>query len=260
MAVTRGPGLLGALLVGLSWAKAAAWAWQCPLAGVSHLQGHLCALNLTGEKPPLPHAALLVSGGHTSIYLVKNEYQLQELGRSRDDAAGEVFDKVAKMLGLGYPGGIEIERLAKQGRASAFNFPRPLIKENTLDFSFSGLKTAMWQFCRNNRDYNLADVCAAFQESIVETLCVKLMAAARQTGVSHIVMGGGVACNSRLRQAMRDLARENGLGLSLPAPELCTDNAAMIAAAGAIALRAGRRLHLSHDAFSRLPKSGAMPE
>jgi N6-L-threonylcarbamoyladenine synthase len=260
MAVTQGPGLLGALLVGFSWAKAVAWAWQCPLVGISHLEGHLCALNLAAEKPPLPHVALLVSGGHTSIYLAQSEDQRQELGRSRDDAAGEAFDKAAKMLGLGYPGGIEIERLAKQGRADAFNYPRPLIKDNTLDFSFSGLKTALWQFCQHNRDYNLADVCASFQEAIVETLCVKLMAAVRQTGASHIALGGGVACNSRLRQAMRDLARENGLNLSLPAPELCTDNAAMIAAAGAIALRAGRRLGLSHDAFSRLPKGGAMPE
>ena len=260
MAVTQGPGLLGALLIGFSWAKAAAWGKDLPLVGVSHLEGHLCALSLGQEAPPFPHLALLVSGGHTNIYLVQNANERVELGRSVDDAAGEAFDKVAKLLGLGYPGGIEIDRLAKEGNARAFKFPRPLVNDNTLNFSFSGLKTAMWHFCQNNQNYHVPDVCASFQEAVVDTLCRKMLSAVRRTGIKHITMAGGVACNSRLRQAFGQLAEKHNLGLTLPAPALCTDNAAMIAAAGAGALRAGKRLKLNADAISRLPRGGTLPE
>lgn len=259
IAVTQGPGLLGALLVGFSWAKGVAWGRDLPIVGVSHLEGHLHALNLGDNPPPYPHLALLVSGGHTSIYLVESEMNIKELGRTVDDAAGEAFDKVGKMFNLGYPGGIEIDRLAKSGNKKAYAFPRPRLRDGSLDFSFSGLKTALWQFSQNTKDYNINDVCASFQEAVVNTLCSKLLDAAKATGVGHLVMAGGVACNSRLREALRQMGDKHGLTVTLPAPSLCTDNAAMIAAAGATRLRAGFRLNLNADAISRLPRGGALP-
>lgn len=258
LAVTQGPGLLGALLTGFSWAKAAAWALDKPMVGVSHLEGHLCALNLSDVPPPYPHLALLVSGGHTNIYMVTGPLQIEELGRTVDDAAGEAFDKAAKMLGLGYPGGIEVDRLARQGNRKAHKFPRPRLRNSPLDFSFSGLKTALWHFCETTQNYSLPDVCASFQEAIVDSLTKRMLLAVRQTGVKHLTMAGGVACNSRLREAFMEMGQANKLDITLPAPSLCTDNAAMIAAAGAIALRAGKRLKLEADAVSRLPRGGAI--
>ena len=259
IAVTQGPGLLGALLVGFSWAKALAWGRGVPIVGVSHLQGHLCSLSLSETPPPYPHLSLLVSGGHTSIYLVKSAIESQELGRTVDDAAGEAFDKVAKMLGLGYPGGVEIDRLAKQGDPRAYKFPRPRLKDGSFDFSFSGLKTALWTFCQKHADYNINDVCASFQEAVVDTLCGKLLAVAEHTGIRHLTLAGGVACNSRLRQALLERGQRQSIQVTLPAPSLCTDNAAMIAAAGAARLRAGYRLNLAADAISRLPRGGDLP-
>jgi N6-L-threonylcarbamoyladenine synthase len=263
IAVTQGPGLLGALLTGFSWAKTAAFAAGLPIVGVSHLEGHLCALELSANPPPFPHLALLVSGGHTSIYLVRDHFTRTELGRTVDDAAGEAFDKAGKLLGLDYPGGVTIDHLARQGNRRAYEFPRPLAHDGSLNFSFSGFKTAVWHFRQSHgQDYisaNLADICASLQEAIVDILVRKMLAATSRTGVKHWTLSGGVACNSRLREAFRQAASEHGLGVSLAPPELCTDNAAMIAAAGAHALRAGRRLDPAADAVSRLPRGGALP-
>jgi N6-L-threonylcarbamoyladenine synthase len=263
IAVTQGPGLLGSLLTGFSWAKAAAFAAGLPIVGVSHLEGHLYALELTGNPPPFPHLALLVSGGHTSIYLARDSLTRTELGRTVDDAAGEAFDKAGKLLGLDYPGGAAIDHLARQGNRLAYEFPRPLAHDGSLNFSFSGFKTAVWHFRQSHsQDYisaHMADICASAQEAIVDVLIRKMLAATRQTGVKHWTLSGGVACNSRLREVFRQTGREQGLGVSLAPPEFCTDNAAMIAAAGANALRAGRRLDEAADAVSRLPRGGALP-
>jgi N6-L-threonylcarbamoyladenine synthase len=263
IAVTQGPGLLGALLTGFSWAKAVAFAAGLPIVGVSHLEGHLWALDLNPEPPPFPHLTLLVSGGHTAIYLREACGRQRQLGRTLDDAAGEALDKAGKFLGLSYPGGAAIDLLAIGGKRDFYEFPRPLAHDGSLNFSFSGLKTALWHF-RQTHDSaylkaHLADICASFQEAVVDILLRKTLAAARQSGVCHLALAGGVARNSRLREAFRQAGREQGLGISLPAPELCTDNAVMIAAAGTHALRSGRRLELGAEAFSRLPRGGELP-
>jgi len=261
VAVTQGPGLIGALLIGLNLAKALAWSRGLPMVGVSHLEGHLAALGLAEEPPPFPFMALLVSGGHTSIFLVPAPGKQEELGSTVDDAAGEAFDKVAKLYGLGYPGGIIIDRMAAQGDPSVIQLPRPRMHDGTLDFSFSGLKSAVVRFREANQgvDYRMEDLCAGFQEAVVEVLVKKTLAAAQQRGVNHLALAGGVAANRRLRAAMAQAAHEAGLGVTLPPLELCTDNAAMIAAAGCHHLRAGRRMPLEADAISRLPKGGALP-
>ena len=261
MAVTQGPGLIGALLIGLNLAKALAWSRELPLVGVSHLEGHLAALGLATEPPPFPFMALLVSGGHTSIYLVRGPGRQEELGSTVDDAAGEAFDKVAKLYGLGYPGGVIIDRMAAQGDPTAIQLPRPRMHDGTLDFSFSGLKSAVVRFREANQgsDYRMEDLCAGFQEAVVEVLVKKTLTAAQERGVNHLALAGGVAANRRLRQAMAQAAAQAGLGVTLPPIELCTDNAAMIAAAGCHHLRAGRRMPLEADAVSRLPRGGALP-
>lgn len=261
VAVTQGPGLIGALLIGLNLAKALAWSRELPLVGVSHLEGHLAALGLCREPPPYPFMALLVSGGHTSIFLVRGPGGQEELGSTVDDAAGEAFDKVAKLYGLGYPGGVIIDRMAAQGDPTAIQLPRPRLHDGTLDFSFSGLKSAVVRFREQNqgRTYRMEDLCAGFQEAVVEVLVKKTLTAAQERGVGHLALAGGVAANHRLRQAMADAAAGAGLGVTLPPLELCTDNAAMIAAAGCHHLRAGRRLSLEADAISRLPRGGALP-
>ncbi len=258
IAVTSGPGLVGALLVGVQVAKALAAAWEKPLVGVNHLEGHLVAAFL-GEKPPaFPFLGLVVSGGHTSLYAAEDFGRYRLLGSTRDDAAGEAFDKGAKLLGLPYPGGVAIDRLAKEGNPAAIRFPRAIVRGAELDFSFSGLKTALLHHVRAHGvpvGPALADVCASYQEAIVRALVQKLFRAARRLQFERVVLAGGVAANSRLRAAVAaEAAGYEGMEVTLPAPRLCTDNAAMIAVAGTHALLRGERAGagLAADAGWRL--------
>ncbi|MEZ4407852.1 MAG: tRNA (adenosine(37)-N6)-threonylcarbamoyltransferase complex transferase subunit TsaD [Polyangiales bacterium] len=250
VAVTAGPGLVGALLVGVQAAKAAAWARGLPLVGVNHLAGHLLAPFLLreqaiGTRPRFPFVALLASGGHTALYRCDSPSEIRELGATRDDAAGEAFDKVAKLVGLGYPGGPVIDRLARDGDPTAITLPRPMRAKGNLEFSFSGLKTAVAQhvaaYGRPADDRAMADLAASVQAAIVETLVRKLMAAARREGVKHAVISGGVAANRGLRAEALKACEAAGIALHVPPARSCTDNAAMIAWAGAVALRGGRR-------------------
>ncbi len=228
-AVTRGPGLLGALLVGLSAAKGMAWALKKPLAPVHHLHGHIVAARFNHELV-YPHLCLLVSGGHTSLYKVDGPVTMTELASTRDDAAGEAFDKVAKMLGLGFPGGPAVERAAKEGDEKAVPFTIPRVKGSALDFSFSGLKTAVREAMKKNP--RVADVAASFQRVVTNTLVAHTVRAAAQFDFKEIVIAGGVAANGHLRAGMTRAGEEHGLRVVWPAPVYCTDNAAMIAAAG----------------------------
>ncbi|HLU66720.1 MAG TPA: tRNA (adenosine(37)-N6)-threonylcarbamoyltransferase complex transferase subunit TsaD [Kofleriaceae bacterium] len=262
VAVTQGPGLIGALLVSVQVGKGIAYARGLPLVGVHHLEGHLSAIYLEPDPPPLPHLALVVSGGHTSLIRVDDHGRLTELGATRDDAAGEAFDKVAKLLGLGYPGGVVIDRLARQGDPGAIPFPRAMTKKETgLEFSFSGLKTAVLVHVRDRgvpEGQALADLCASFQATVVEVLVRKTRQAARAAGLSHVQVCGGVAANSRLRSEMQAAGAEDGFQVHVPPPRRCTDNAAMIAAAGAFRLLRGDRSDLALAADSSLPLPGAL--
>jgi N6-L-threonylcarbamoyladenine synthase len=236
VAVTVGPGLVGALLVGLQMAKSLAYVWNCKLIGVNHLAGHLEAVFLEDQSPAgFPYIALLVSGGHTALYRVEDHLQMYQLGATRDDAAGEAFDKAAKMLGLPYPGGVQIDRLAKQGDRQAFNFPRAMHKTG-LDFSFSGLKTAcriqISQLGAIPEGQLLSDLCASYQEAIVDSLWLKTERALAQEGCQRLVVSGGVAANSRLREAFAERATAANIEFYMPSRKFCTDNAAMIACAG----------------------------
>lgn len=231
VAVTSGPGLIGSLLVGLSSAKALAYAWDVPFVGVNHLEGHLFAPLLEARDLEWPLLTLLVSGGHSLIVLQRGAGEHEVLGETIDDAAGEAYDKVARWLGLGYPGGPEIDRLAKEGSSSMITFPVSSIGED-FDLSFSGLKTAVVRATQSDRDIDLADVAASFQVAVSEQLLGKLRRALERYEVAGVALAGGVAANSALREGVSDLAREFGLVAHLPALEMCTDNAAMIAAAG----------------------------
>ena len=258
VAVTSGPGLVGALLVGVQAAKALALAWDRPLVRVNHLEGHLVAAFLSETPPAFPYLGLVVSGGHTSLYAARGFGDYRLLGRTRDDAAGEAFDKGAKLLGLPYPGGIAIDRLAADGDRAATRFPKAIVKGADLDFSFSGLKTALLHHVRKHgvpEGRALADLCASYQEAIVRALVEKAFRAARRLQFDRLVLAGGVAANSRLRMAATERAGEyEGMQVFLPAPRLCTDNAAMIAVAGTEALRRGERVGpaLAADAGWRL--------
>ncbi len=259
IAVTYGPGLVGCLLVGIQVAKAIAFTLNLPLAAVNHLEGHIRSLALEHETIPLPALYLVVSGGHTSIYLQRREGSRYEmLAHTRDDAAGEAYDKAARLLGLGFPGGPVIDRLARQGNSRAFAFPRPRMSDGSLDFSFSGLKTALLRHVEAagiqplrsldaeaepsaaDCPASILDLVASFQEAIVDSLVEKTFRAAESERAASIGLAGGVACNSRLREVMAAEGRKRGIPVLVTRPSLTTDNAAMIARAGWDHLRAGR--------------------
>jgi N6-L-threonylcarbamoyladenine synthase len=255
IAVTQGPGLVGALLVGFCFAKSFAFALDIPWVGVNHLEGHINSLFLEDNPPPFPFVALLASGGHTSIYYVTSHTGFELVGQTRDDAAGEAFDKVAKMLGLGYPGGGVIDRLAAQGDPEAIVFPRPFLDKSTFDFSFSGLKTAVNRYIRKNMNayqQKVPDIAAGFQEAVVDVLSFKVVHAALMKECEHIAIVGGVAANNRLRERVRQDADLQGLRVHIPCVDLCGDNAAMIAATGYHYLIAGIVSGLCDDVYSRV--------
>jgi N6-L-threonylcarbamoyladenine synthase len=264
VAVTQGPGLVGALLVGVSMGKALAWSRGLPLVGVNHLDGHLFAVFLrrqgatdAGSSPDAPFVALLASGGHTALYRVSGPADVDLLGQTRDDAAGEAYDKVAKLLGLGYPGGPVIDRLAAAGNPRALQFPTPMLDQDNLDFSFAGLKTALAHHVRDRGvpqdEAALADICASFQWAAVEVLVRKSVQACRTAGVSHLVLTGGVAANRGLRARAAELCADQGVTLHVPPPRSCTDNAAMIAYVGACRLAEGADDGYGLRAYSRDP-------
>lgn len=265
MAVTRGPGLIGSLLVGLSFAKAVSLVKNIPYVGVDHMAGHIYSVFLGERKPPFPYVALIASGGHSSIFHVTDFRTARLIGRTRDDAAGEAFDKVAKLLGLPYPGGPAISALAREGQADAVSFPRSWLEADSFDFSFSGIKTSVANYVKQNKlsgnDFGggaekravMADICASFQEAVVDVLVGKTINAARTLGVQDIVLAGGVAANPRLRQVMQEQGRDGDIAVFMPPTHFCTDNAAMIALAGYHRFAEEAVTTYDMDVYSRSP-------
>jgi len=260
IAVTQGPGLVGSLLVGLSFSKSLSFARGIPFIGVNHIEGHLSAIFLEKDSPRFPFIGLVVSGGHTSLFRVDGFGKYKRLGQTRDDAAGEAFDKVAKLLGLGYPGGPIIDELSKKGNPKAIRFPRPSLGKNSFDFSFSGLKTSVVNYVKSSPEpvegYPedlIRDIVSSFQEAVVEVLVKKTLQAAQYLGLRRIVVSGGVAANRRLRERMKEVASEEKMKVYLPSPSFCTDNAAMVGVVGYEYLKRGIQSPLSLNAFSNLP-------
>ncbi|MCP5451094.1 MAG: tRNA (adenosine(37)-N6)-threonylcarbamoyltransferase complex transferase subunit TsaD [Gammaproteobacteria bacterium] len=255
VAYTRGPGLIGALLVGAAIGRGLAWTWNVPAIGVHHMEGHLLAPMLEPEPPEFPFVALLVSGGHSLLVEVDGVGQYRILGESVDDAAGEAFDKTAKLLGLPYPGGPALAKLAEQGDPQRFRFPRPMTDRPGCDFSFSGLKTAAINTWRGLEPTpaNRADVARAFEDAVVDTLAIKCRRALQATRLRRLVVAGGVGANRRLRERLRELLAELGGQVYYPRLEFCTDNGAMIAYAGWRRLTAGQREGMAIEVLPRWP-------
>jgi N6-L-threonylcarbamoyladenine synthase len=230
IAVTYGPGLIGSLLVGVCYAKSLSYVHHIPIVAVNHLEGHICSYYLE-SIPEVPFLALVVSGGHTSMYRVTGTGSYFEIGRTRDDAAGEAFDKVAKMLGFGYPGGPIIDQLASKGDPQSIHFPRSFLKD-CYDFSFSGVKTAVFNYVRKNLKTSKEDIAAGFQAAVIDVLVGRSIEVAKQLGIRRIALSGGVSANKGLRDAIKEKTSDEGLQVFLPSVDLCTDNAAMIASAG----------------------------
>jgi N6-L-threonylcarbamoyladenine synthase len=258
VAYTAGPGLVGALLTGAALGRSLAYALGIPAVPVHHLEGHLLAPLLEERAPPFPHLALLVSGGHTMLIVVRALGDYELLGETRDDAAGEAFDKSAKLLGLPYPGGPELARLAEKGRTGAFEFPRPMLDRDGFEFSFSGLKTAVMLVVREAGatldEPRRADIARGVQDAIVDTLVGKTARALDETGLAHLVVAGGVSANFALRQALQAAATARGAEIYFPRFEFCTDNAAMIAVAGLARLKQGEAAnHLAIEARAQWP-------
>ena len=261
IAVTYAPGLVGSLVVGVAFAKAYAYALGIPVVGVNHIEAHLHAATLEHGPTPLPAVALVVSGGHTELVEVRGFGDYRWLGSTRDDAAGEAYDKVAKRLGLGFPGGPILDRLAAQGNANAFDFPRPMLLQPGFDFSFSGLKTAVANVVAPLGDPPypeplVRDIAASFQAAVVETLVARTLRALEATGARALSLGGGVACNRALRAALETACAERNVALRIPSPRLCADNAAMIALVGAWKLAAGAPAEPALEAVASLEESG----
>ncbi len=261
IAVTQGPGLVGSLLVGIAIAKSLAYVLKIPWVGVNHIISHISAIFLSVPSLRFPFIALVVSGGHTSLFRVESHTKMIVLGQTLDDAAGEAFDKVAKLMGLGYPGGEIIDRLGRGGDRMAVSFPRTLLEPNSLDFSFSGIKTAVLQYVKSLKGNPSADqvreVAASFQEAIVDTLILKVLRAASRESIREVVIVGGVACNSRLREKFFQEGKGAGITGHFPSPALCTDNAAMVAVAGFHLLKEGFRSDLFLNAYSRFGRGWA---
>ncbi len=255
VAYTKGPGLVGALLIGAMLGRTLAFAWNVPSIGVHHLEGHLLAPFLEPEPPSFPFLALLVSGGHTELVKVEGIGHYEIIGDTLDDAVGEAFDKTAKLLGLGYPGGAALARLAESGNSDRFHFPRPMIDRPGLDFSFSGLKTFALNTVESNPqdEQTKADIARAFQDAVVDTLMIKCRRALEQTGYRSLVIAGGVGANIALRHGLGEMCKKRDVSLYFPRMEFCTDNGAMIAYVGCQRLLAGEREELSVEVYPRWP-------
>ncbi len=254
IAVTQGPGLIGSLMVGLSVAKALSFSLDKPFVGVNHIEAHTCAVHIE-HQVPFPFIALVVSGGHTSIYLVNDFTEYVLIGKTRDDAAGEAFDKAARILGLGYPGGAKIDTLARKGNPEKIKFPRPFMDRESFDFSYSGLKTSLLYYVKKNpitSKQEMHDICASYQEAIVDTLVNKTVSATKYYNIKNVVICGGVACNSRLREVSKEIFKKENINLFIPSPQLCTDNAAMVASLGYFRLKKGLESSLDVEAFSTI--------